>query len=125
MSTVAEQNTQTPVQDEPQYFVSPGVNILENADAYVLVAELPGVAKDGVDIDVEGTTLTLTGKRAKADLNATPLYRESSRADYRRVFELDPAIDTGKIEAKIEQGVLTITLPKSERVKPRKVSVND
>jgi HSP20 family protein len=125
MSTVAEQNTQANVQTEPQYFVSPGVNILENTDAYVLVAELPGVAKGGVDIDVEGTMLTLTGKRAKADLNATPLYRESSRADYRRVFELDPAIDTARIEAKIEQGVLTITLPKSERVKPRKVSVND
>jgi HSP20 family protein len=52
------------------------------------------------------------------------LFRESNTADYRRVFELDPAIDTSKVSAKIEQGVLTVTLPKSERVKPRKIKVD-
>ena len=48
-----------------------------------------------------------------------------STADYRRVFELDPAIDSSKISAKMEQGVLTLTLPKSERIKPRKITVSD
>ena len=52
-------------------------------------------------------------------------FRERSAADYRRVFELDPAIDTGKIAAKMEQGMLLLTLPKSERIKPRKITVSD
>ena len=50
--------------------------------------------------------------------------RESRVADFRRVFELDPAIDTSKINAKMDQGVLTLTLPKSEKVKPRKIKVD-
>jgi HSP20 family protein len=53
-----------------------------------------------------------------------PLFRERALADYRRVFELDPAIDTARITAKMEQGVLTTTLPKSEAVKPRKITVD-
>ena len=51
------------------------------------------------------------------------MFRESREADFRRVFELDPAIDTSKISAKVEQGILTLTLPKSESVKPRKIAV--
>ena len=53
-----------------------------------------------------------------------PLFRERVLTDYRRVFELDPAIDAGKIAAKMDQGLLTLTLPKSERVKPRKITVD-
>ena len=53
-----------------------------------------------------------------------PLFRERALADYRRVFELDPAIDTAKISAKMDQGVLSLALPKSERVKPRKITVD-
>ena len=52
-------------------------------------------------------------------------FRERSAADYRRLSELDPAIDTSKISAKMEQGMLTLALPKSERVKPRKITVSD
>ncbi len=108
-----------------QNFVSPVVNIFETQDGYVLEAEMPGVNKAGVDIALEANTLTLTGERARTELKADELYRESSAANYRRVFELEPAIDTARIAAKMEQGVLTIQLPKAERVKPRKVTVND
>ena len=52
------------------------------------------------------------------------LFRERRVADYRRVFELDPAVDTAKVSAKMDQGVLTLTLPKSEGVKPRKIAVD-
>jgi len=101
------------------------VNIFETADGYVLETEMPGVPREGLDISVEANTLTLLGRREPNELQAEALYRESTTADYRRVFELDPVIDTARIEAKLDQGVLTVRLPKSERAKPRKVTVND
>lgn len=106
-------------------YITPEVNIHETKDDYVLQAELPGVNKDGLEITLEGNELTLVGRRQRGELKAPALYRESSTADYRRVFELDPAIDAARIDAKIEQGVLTLRLPKSDRVKPRKITVND
>jgi HSP20 family protein len=62
------------------------------------------------------------GRRAPAPVG-NPLYRESQTADFRRVFELDPSIESGKINARIEEGILTLTLPKAEKVKPRKITV--
>jgi HSP20 family protein len=108
-----------------QNHITPEVNIFETKDGYVLEAELPGVSKEGLDIALEDNTLTILGRRSAQEANGQALYRESSAADYRRVFELEPAIDTAKIEAKIVQGILTLRLPKSEAVKPRKVTVND
>lgn len=127
-SNVANQEVQKDAVQEDsrtQNYISPEVNIFENKDGYILEAEMPGVNKEGLDIALEANTLTIHGRRALQNLEGGALYRESSRADYRRVFELDPAIDTAKIEAKINQGVLTLHLPKSEAVKPRKVTVND
>jgi HSP20 family protein len=108
-----------------QNYLSPEVNIFETKDGYILEAEMPGVSKEGLDIALEANTMTIHGRRNQLDIKGQMLYRESVAADYRRVFELDPAIDTTKIEAKINQGVLTLHLPKSEAVKPRKVTVSD
>jgi HSP20 family protein len=105
-------------------FLAPEVNIFETKDGYVLEAEMPGVNKQGLEITLEGNEITITGHRAAEQLPGEALFRESRDWDYRRVFELDPAIDTGRIAAKMEQGVLTLTLPKSERVKPRKITVD-
>jgi HSP20 family protein len=107
-----------------QEYVAPNVNIFETPEGYVLQAEMPGVSKDGLEITLEGNEITITGRRAPEAATGQLLFRESNTADYRRMFELDPAIDTGKVSAKIEQGVLTVTLPKSERVKPRKIQVD-
>jgi len=109
---------------QPAEFVSPEVNIFETGDGYVLEAEMPGVNKDGLEITLDGTEITIVGHRHVEPLNGQPLFRESHQADYRRVFELDPAIDTGKISARVEQGVLTLTLPKSEKVKPRRIALD-
>lgn len=103
--------------------LSPQVNIFETKDAYVLEADLPGVTKSGLDITLEGTTLTLAGRRTDEDFNGDVLYKESCGADYRRVFELDPSIDTAKINARLEEGVLYLELPKAEKVKPRKIKI--
>jgi HSP20 family protein len=130
MNVFTKQNDSagTATKEQPraaQSYLSPEVNNFETADGYVVEAEMPGVTKEGLDIAVEANTLTLLGRRNPTELKADLLYRESSTADYRRVFELDPAIDTSKIEAKLDRGVLILRLPKSERVKPRKVVVSD
>jgi len=110
---------------EYQEFMTPVVNIFETKDGYALEAEMPGVNKDGLEITLEGNEITILGRRVAEPPNGEMLFRERSATDYRRVFELDPAIDTGKISAKMEQGMLLLTLPKSERVKPRKITVSD
>jgi len=130
MNTITKQNEGQLVR-EPQVrpersFLSPAVDIHETKTAYVLEAEMPGVNKNGLEITLEGNVLTFVGRRAdgcpqEADL----IYRESADADFRRVFELDPAIDATRIDAKMDQGVLTLTLPKIERAKPRKITVSD
>jgi len=110
--------------ERPNTFVSPEVNIFETREGYVLEAEMPGVNKEALEITLEGNELTITGHRHVEGLPGEALFRESGDADYRRVFELDPAIDAAKVSARIEQGVLALTLPKSERVKPRKITVD-
>jgi HSP20 family protein len=104
-------------------YLSPQVNIAETKDGYVVEAEMPGVNKDSLEVLLEGNELTLIGHRKFDVPNAELLYRESATRDFRRSFVLDPAIDTGRINARMENGVLTLTLPKSEQVKPRKVVV--
>jgi len=105
-------------------YLAPAVNIVETKEGYVLEAEMPGVGKDGLGITLEGTEITITGRRNAESASGQPLIRERQTADFRRVFELDPAIDTAKVAARMEQGLLTLVLPKSERVKPRKISVD-
>lgn len=128
MKAVAQRENNQPVRETPvaeRGYLAPEVNIFETKDEYILEAEMPGVARDGVEITLEGSVLTLVGRRSDETPTADALYRESRGADYRRVFELDPAIDTEKINARVEQGVLTLTLPKAERVKPRKIAVTE
>lgn len=125
MKATAEKEQRVPANHEARHeFVAPEVNIFETPDGYVLEAEMPGVSKDGLEITLEGNELTILGHRQAEAVNGQPLFRERQWADFRRVFELDPAIDTSKVSAKIDQGVLTLTLPKSERVKPRKITVD-
>ncbi len=106
-------------------YLSPRVDIVETKDAYLLEAEMPGVTKDGLEILLENNELTLIGRRAAEKVEAELVYRESTSRDFRRVFVLDPTIDTAKIEAKLDEGVLLLKLRKAEQVKPRKITVND
>jgi len=104
-------------------YLVPQVNIVETKDSLILEAEMPGVSKDGLEVLLEGNELTLVGRRQSGVPGAEPVYRESSPLDFRREFVLDPSIDTSKLSATIEQGMLTVTLPKTEKVKPRKIQV--
>jgi HSP20 family protein len=122
MNTVQERPTSD--RAPRQEYAAPEVNIFENKDGYVLEAEMPGVNKDGLEITLEGNELTIVGRRPVEAAFGEALFRESHTRDYRRVFEIDPAIDAAKVSARMEQGILTLTLPKSERVKPRKIKVD-
>jgi HSP20 family protein len=105
-------------------FLSPPVNIYETQDGYVLEAEMPGVSKDGLQVLLEGNSITLIGHRTQERPKADTLYRESREAGFRREFELDPAIDTSQIKAEMKQCILTLQLPKAERVKPRNIKID-
>ena len=104
-------------------YLTPEVNIFETNDGYMLEAEMPGVSKAGLEITLDGGEITIIGRRGSEVVSGDMLLRERTLADFRRVFELDPVIDTSRISARVDQGVLTLTLPKSEKVKPRKIEV--
>ena len=125
MNAVAEREKRNgSVAEAHRFWVAPEVNIYETVDGYVLEAEMPGVTKEGLEITLEGNELTIVGRRHAEAAPGEVLFRESYARDYRRVFELDPAIDTGKVSARMEQGILMLTLPKSEKLKPRKIKVD-
>ena len=125
MNTTVQKHENAKPVPRAQEFVVPGVDIFETNEGYVLEAEMPGVNKDGLEITLDGTEITITGHRTNVPPAGQALFRERQAVDYRRTFELDPAIDTGRISARMNQGVLTLTLPKSAKAKPQKIAVTD
>jgi HSP20 family molecular chaperone IbpA len=101
----------------------PHVDIVEDANAITLFADLPGVRKEDVDIDVREGVLTLTGPVSAADESWQSLVREFQMGGFTRRFTLSERIDTEKINAKLEHGVLRLDLPKVEQAKPRKIEI--
>ncbi len=122
MNTLVREDRNTERVQREQ-FVAPAASVIESGDGYTLQVEMPGVNKEGLEISVENNELTITGRRSLPSIDGTILHRESRPENFRRSFELDPSINTGKISAKIDQGVVTLTLPKAEHVKPRKITV--
>jgi HSP20 family protein len=109
---------------QAEQFITPAASVTEIGDGYMLEIEMPGVKKDGLDISIENNELTIIGRRSLPTSEGTLLHRESRPENFRRAFELDPSIDANKISAKIDQGLVTLTLPKAEHVKPRKITVS-
>lgn len=91
---------------------SPDVDVLETEDAYLLFAELPGLDRDDVDLEIEGRMLTLSGERRPTPVRGRFQRMECSHGRFRRSFRLDGSIDAERIEARMRHGVLEITLPK-------------
>ncbi|HKS31055.1 MAG TPA: Hsp20/alpha crystallin family protein [Chthoniobacterales bacterium] len=123
METLVRENRKSD-QQRPEQFMTPVASVTEGGDVYMLNVEMPGVNKEGLEISVENNELTIIGRRSLAQIDGTLIHRESRPENFRRVFELDPSIDMSKISARIDQGVLTLTLPKAEQVKPRKITVS-
>jgi HSP20 family protein len=122
MNTLVHENRDADRAQNEQ-FVAPSASVVEAGDGYTLEVEMPGVNKEGLEISIENNELTV-GHRSLPAVEGTLIHRESRPENYRRTFELDPSIDADKISAKIDQGVVTLTLPKAEHIKPRKITVS-
>jgi HSP20 family protein len=127
MNTTNQQESGSAVLERPEQkplqYLTPLAEVRSTSEEFTLRVEMPGVEKSGLEITFEDGVLTIVGHRLNEDLSGKPLYREIRRYDYRRVYKLDAAVDASKIAARIDQGVLTLTLPRAESVKPRKISV--
>lgn len=121
---VVETKTQTP--QPPRRYVRPRADITETANGFVVQVEMPGVNRQGLEVTFENGELTLVGHRAAATLptGSELMYRESRPNDFRRTFELDQSIDASGITAALDQGLLTLSLPKAEAAKPRRIEIN-
>lgn len=102
---------------------SPTVDIYESDEAITLFADLPGVQKNNLDINVEDKQLTITGLVNESDSHLQSVYTEYGIGGYTRSFRLGDTIDQSKINATLKDGVLTLVLPKAERLKPRRIEI--
>lgn len=117
------QTTAESTRDVPSYI--PAVDIYESAETLTLVADMPGVGPENVILDVHDNKLTLRGTVVVEGQKERVLLQEYGVGDYFREFTLGRAIDQSRIEANIRNGVLTLTLPKAEAIKPRKIAVKN
>lgn len=117
-SPVAREETR-----QEERYLSPPVDIYETSAGLTVVADLPGVDKTDVDVRVDENILTIKGKNdhiAPGD----PLSKEYFLLNFSRQFQLGEGVDQEKISADLKHGVLTVQLPKAEKVKPKKIKVN-
>ena len=103
----------------------PAVDIKEEQDRFVILADLPGVNPDSIDVTMENGVLTLKGERKSEKTEEREGYKrvERARGTFYRRFSLPDTADADKIEANSKDGVLEITIPKMEKVQPRRISV--
>jgi HSP20 family protein len=109
----------------PEPTLRPHFEIKETPEAYGATVHLPGVDRDGLDLTVEEGQLRVIGRRAwKQPAGWTVLYRESAGVPFELVLTHDNVLDADKIAAELRDGVLRVSLPKHEALKPRKIAVN-
>lgn len=103
----------------------PAVNLYDTGDAYILTAQLPGVGPDELDLSITGETLTLKGERKRPEGVKEESYRRQERqfGRWSRTITLPDRVETNDVAASFVNGILTVTLPKSETSKPRQINV--
>lgn len=116
---LAPQQEATRTQEQ---FVTPTVDIFEDGKGLTVVADLPGVNRENLDIQVQNDLLTIQG-RTRNGLPGHPVYREFQLVNFYRQFRLSDRVDAEKIAADLKHGVLTLRLPRAEEAKPRKIEV--
>lgn len=109
---------------ENQIALLPPVDVIEDAAGITLLADLPGVSKETLSVEVEAQTLTIEGRIALSNPEGMDAVHAEVRVPrFRRTFTLSNELDTGKLQAELRQGVLTLKIPKAEHAKPRRISV--
>jgi HSP20 family molecular chaperone IbpA len=103
----------------------PVTDIFETDEALTVVLDMPGVAKENVDISVENDILTIEGRIDYSKYEGLqPVYTEYNIGHYVRSFQLSSKIEQGEISAELKDGVMTLVLPKAEKAKPRKIKLS-
>ncbi len=125
MDRVLEGYTGSPAL-RPSAGVFPAVNLTEDGDRYYVRAELPGIKAEDLDIQVTGRNLTISGERVMApDVEGARYHRrEREGGKFSRVIALPGDVDADKVEARLTNGILTVSVAKSEAAKPRKIAIN-
>ena len=125
--TVAAPETQKPPMTEStrhhERYVAPPVDIYETRDGLVVLADVPGVAKEALDVRVDHNMLTIRG-HARHAVPGEVTYREYELVNFFRQFELSEKVDQSQITADLKSGVLTLHLPKAQEAKPRQIEVH-
>jgi len=104
--------------------LTPVSRITESEEAFTLTMELPGVSEKQVELTLEDRTLTVTAEKEVASFkDYTLILNEIQEARYRAAFELPERVDTAKLQASCKNGMLVLTLPKREDVKPRRIAI--
>jgi len=107
--------TKTENQAPARRVIAPRYDVRETTDAFTVTAFLPGVDRTSLETQVDGEKLTISGRRAwTPPTDWTPVYRETNDTDYRLVIEVDHRVNREAVRAELNQGVLTLTLPKAE-----------
>jgi HSP20 family protein len=102
----------------------PPADIYETKDSIIVLAEMPGVAPEGIDLTLERRVLTIRGRSSAGDhMGYQRVYNEYTDGDYERVFTLSENIDRDRIEARLKDGVLHLVLPKAETAKARRIEL--
>lgn len=121
---LTKSNEQGPARAEQErVFVRPRVDVFENEAEYLVVADVPGVTKDALDVRFEDGELRLEARRSGAPSTGQSLADEYRIADYRRAFAMPEGVDAEKIEAELAHGVLKVHLPKSASKRPRRIDI--
>ena len=121
MTTTTAQTDTRASTDRETVTLAPPIDIYETETAFVLFADMPGVAPEGLELVVERNTLRIRGRAQ--DTTGEPEYQEFELGEYRSAFAITDDLETDRITAALRDGVLRVEIPKSERLRPKKIPV--
>lgn len=122
MNRLFDASTRERVFNSPSY---PAINIWTNEDGQFITAEMPGIKPEDLEIDVTGDALSISGERKQEEVAKEARFhrRERSFGSFSRTVQLPFMVDTAKVEASFQNGILQISLPRAEADKPKKIQI--
>jgi HSP20 family molecular chaperone IbpA len=123
VATVPHDNVSPTTRAYPRRVVAPPVDVFENGDEVLIIADVPGVTEENIDLKVENDTVTLEAKRGPSKDEHPALAREFEELDFSASFRIPAGIDAAAVSAESKNGTLTVRLPKAAAAKPRKIAV--